>query len=440
MASVVVFLGPSLPLSVARQLLPAAIFRPPAGIGDIYQATLQGAGTILLIDGMFKTQPSVWHKEIHYALSCGVKVAGAASMGALRAAELAVIGMQGVGAVFRQYANQQLCDDDEVAVTCGPAEIGFQALSLALVSLRYAFAQAVSRELICQHCTTSCLSQLKETHFPARTCALLRVMLGRVCTGCGCSSDVSALLDFLVAPQQDLKYLDAISLLQQYQQLSFDQSSVPPFIETCFWRSFIRQRRREIWFDADQRVPVDFEIENYFRLEPVESLPLFWQAWICCLEQLAAQTLHLEYHSEAVQSTLDTLRCQLGLHKPADIRRWLAECADRSPMTLRQLAIQLLRRSQLSRLLAPELRACMAEVGRNNPAAAQELQQAHQRRLETSFTLTQQQIAAMLQAHQQQTGERITSPVQAFSQMRGFASAADLLKALCLKYSAPINE
>src|SRR5688572_32760283 len=51
----------------------------------------------------------------------GVRVFGAASMGALRAAELQPFGMIGVGQVFQAYRRGHLTDDDEVAVAHGPA-------------------------------------------------------------------------------------------------------------------------------------------------------------------------------------------------------------------------------------------------------------------------------------------------------------------------------
>ena len=50
-----------------------------------------------IIDGVFLDVASVWHREILWALSQGVHVFGAASMGALRAAELDGFGMRGVG-------------------------------------------------------------------------------------------------------------------------------------------------------------------------------------------------------------------------------------------------------------------------------------------------------------------------------------------------------
>ena len=48
-------------------------------------------------------------------MAAGTQVFGAASMGALRAAELAPFGMIGVGAIFAAYRDGRLTGDDEVA-------------------------------------------------------------------------------------------------------------------------------------------------------------------------------------------------------------------------------------------------------------------------------------------------------------------------------------
>jgi hypothetical protein len=111
------FLGPSLSLPSARAIAPSVAYHPPASLGDVYQLTRTGAETILIIDGLFDSLPPVWHKEILYAMSCGSTVAGCASMGALRAAELHRFGMIGLGTVFEQYRDGRLTDDDEVTVT-----------------------------------------------------------------------------------------------------------------------------------------------------------------------------------------------------------------------------------------------------------------------------------------------------------------------------------
>ena len=75
-------------------------------------AVRDGATAIGLVDGYFGGAAAVWHKEILYALSLGVRVLGASSMGALRAAECAAYGMEPVGEIargLRQRAARRRC-------------------------------------------------------------------------------------------------------------------------------------------------------------------------------------------------------------------------------------------------------------------------------------------------------------------------------------------
>jgi hypothetical protein len=97
-----------------------------------------------LIDGIFKDAPTVRHREILWALSQGIPVFGAASMGALRAAELSEHGMIGVGLIYRWYRRYPLLPDDAVAVTHGPAELGSPPLSQALVDIRRGLRAAIN--------------------------------------------------------------------------------------------------------------------------------------------------------------------------------------------------------------------------------------------------------------------------------------------------------
>src|SRR4051812_15444582 len=96
---IVVFTGPTIAVSQAREILEAD-YRAPAKAGDVLIATRSHPDAIAIIDGLFESVPSVWHKEILFALSEGVRVYGASSMGALRAAELHGFGMIGVGDIF----------------------------------------------------------------------------------------------------------------------------------------------------------------------------------------------------------------------------------------------------------------------------------------------------------------------------------------------------
>jgi hypothetical protein len=104
--SLMVFTGPTIDAAQARDVL-AAEYRPPARVGHVLAAALTGPEAIVIIDGLFDSVPAIWHKEILFALSCGIHVYGASSMGALRAAELHTFGMVGVGRIFEMYRDAQ---------------------------------------------------------------------------------------------------------------------------------------------------------------------------------------------------------------------------------------------------------------------------------------------------------------------------------------------
>ncbi len=152
--TICVFLGPSLPRAEAEAILPA-IYLPPARRGDVLAAIrAHDPKAIALIDGYFEQVPSVWHKELLWALDQGVRLYGAASMGALRAAELSQFGMKGMGRIFDAYMagrfdpfDDPFDRDDEVAVVHGPAEIGYPS-SEAMVDIRATLARASQSGII----------------------------------------------------------------------------------------------------------------------------------------------------------------------------------------------------------------------------------------------------------------------------------------------------
>ena len=131
---VIVFVGPTLPPEEARRWLDAD-YRPPARRGDVYRACISEPQLIILVDGAFESEAAVFHNEILWALSKGISVWGAASMGALRAAELASFGMIGFGTIFVAYEEGAIERDDAVAVEHGPAELGYPLLSTPLVDV-----------------------------------------------------------------------------------------------------------------------------------------------------------------------------------------------------------------------------------------------------------------------------------------------------------------
>ena len=162
-----IFVGPSLHGVTNR---PTEIeFRPPAARGDVIRAVADGYRWIGLVDGYFGSCASVWHKEILYALSIGCHVWGAASMGALRAAECGAFGMRPVGQIALGFASGELNDDAEVALVHGPAEVDYIPFTEALVDVRATIAAMHAAHATDDEEASRLTNAARTLHFTERT-------------------------------------------------------------------------------------------------------------------------------------------------------------------------------------------------------------------------------------------------------------------------------
>jgi len=166
MPRIIVFLGPSLEREAAEKILPAE-YLPPARRGDLLRAAQDGADIIGLIDGVFHQESAVAHREILAALKKGVRVVGASSMGALRAAEMDTLGMTGIGEVYRMYKTGELISDDEVALVFDP-ETGL-SLSEPLVNIRFTLREAEQQGIISAQDHATLFAAARSVFYPQRT-------------------------------------------------------------------------------------------------------------------------------------------------------------------------------------------------------------------------------------------------------------------------------
>ena len=221
-----------------------AIVLPPAAQGDIWRAVRRHRpAAIGLIDGLFRATRAVWHREILWALSEGVHVLGAASMGALRAAELHPYGMRGIGRVFEATVAGELEDDDEVAVEHAPAELGHAPLSTAMVDLRATLAAAEAGGALGRAASERLVARLKAAPYPQRSLALLEAEAG---------TD-------LAAWHVPRKRLDALALLDALAALA----GAPPFVPafrfqpTILWNRFVAEAEAEEAADVLDELRLD---------------------------------------------------------------------------------------------------------------------------------------------------------------------------------------
>jgi hypothetical protein len=206
----VVFLGPTLPVRAAARGLDAD-YRPPAARGDVHRAVRDGARVIGIVDGYFRQTPAVLHKEILWAMAEGAQVLGAASMGALRAAELDGFGMTGVGWVYHAFRDGRLTGDDEVAVAHGPAAAGYPAISEAMVNIRRTLAAAARAGVIEPDTRARLAAAAKALYYPDRSWDRL---LDPACGHGVAGEALAALGAWLPEGRVDRKRADALGLLE----------------------------------------------------------------------------------------------------------------------------------------------------------------------------------------------------------------------------------
>ena len=166
--STLVFLGPSRP-ERGSPTEPDWVVLPPVRRGDIPSllTAMPEVRRLAVIDGEFGQSLSVSITELRAALSAGVEVWGASSMGALRAAECSVLGMRGVGWVHRMYATGRIEADDEVALLYDP-DTG-RSLTLPLVNVRWAISLAVRHGRLGPSAGAALLEVARSLHFEDRT-------------------------------------------------------------------------------------------------------------------------------------------------------------------------------------------------------------------------------------------------------------------------------
>ena len=203
---VVVFVGPSLPAEAVLAQLNARVL-PPAAMGDILRAARGGPPAIALIDGIFDGVLPVWHKEILWAMAQGIHVFGGASMGALRAAELDGFGMRGVGRIYDAYSSGELEADDEVAVLHGPPEVGYAAVTEALVNVRATLERATREGILAAEEAAALLGRARSLHYRDRTWDEVLASME--------AGAAARLRSWLPGGRVDLKRADAVALLTE---------------------------------------------------------------------------------------------------------------------------------------------------------------------------------------------------------------------------------
>ena len=322
-----VFCGPTISASDAKKHLDAE-FLGPAAQGAVYRLSLERPDAIGLIDGYFDNVPSVWHKEILWALSKGIHVYGSASMGALRAAELMPFGMVGVGTIFDRVASGELEDDDEVAVSHGAAETGYRAGSEAMINLRITLERARDHSVLTSKGAEALIRIAKNAFYAERSWPTLLAEGAR--SGVP-DIELSALRAWLPSNAVNQKRLDAIAMLQLMS--AREKESRAPFAprfefeHTVAWET-MRQRVEALQEPAVRGKEHELANEN-----PAVEEAQIGGSFSAALQGALARTLGVEQarttgrvmEAEVLYTAIESFRRDRGLDADADFERWLED-------------------------------------------------------------------------------------------------------------------
>jgi hypothetical protein len=348
--NVFVFTGPTLSPEEASPEMDA-VYLPPVSQGDVYRATLERPRAIGIIDGYFECVPAVWHKEILWAMIQGIHVYGSASLGALRAVELAAFGMEGVGAVFEAFRDGRLEDDDEVAVAHGPAETGYRPLSVAMVNIRFTLSAAVKAGTIAS-ATGAALERIgKSLFYPDRT--YRRILEGAAAEGVP-EGELHAFREWLPRGEINQKRADALAMLRRMRErLAADPGPkrvIYSFEYTDMWDHARRHAGQFALEEGGPPTTVVLErLLDELRLEGEAFVRARQGALLRFLAVEKAWGQGLSATPETLDATIETFRRERGLLEVDQVERWREE--------------QHLDPDEFTRVMEDEARLRMLETG-----------------------------------------------------------------------------
>ncbi|MFA5565532.1 MAG: TfuA-like protein [Acidimicrobiia bacterium] len=326
MNELVIFGGPSLPAAEISRLLPEAVVKPPAAMGDVYRALGGRPKAIGIIDGYFERVPAPWHKELLWAMEQGVQLFGASSMGALRAVELLPFGMVGVGTVFEWFRDGVLEDDDEVAVAhLGPQD-DFRPTTDAMVNIRATLSQARHEGVITNDEADQVAKISKALHYTERRWPTVLRLLERAA-----ATEVQRkLVPWLAEGAINQKAADARHLLEVMAEWDRSGRSVAPktwnFEHTTFWEKarleIAEGRSRD---DLPATVSEFEQVMDELRLDAVAHQEILDRAMVRLLASAFADARSVELRPDETQLMLDERRREMGLLEQGDVLAWLAE-------------------------------------------------------------------------------------------------------------------
>jgi hypothetical protein len=426
---VLVYTGPELDHDSIRERIPAAIIQPPVSQGDFISDLMHFEPShVLLITGCFHQALSVWHKEIVWALQVpGVKgIYGAASMGALRAADLSPFGMIGAGRIFHWYNEGVITEESEVASTYAHARDGsLVATTIPLVNVRGALMKALETEVLEQEEAEEIFALASSIHWTERTERML--------------AEYPILLEILRGHNQ--KAIDALELLCTFRELKQADNAIKPTEEALSWLFSAQfERDRAIWV-GQQHIKLQ-DLDAFITLHDQEYEQHTEDADNRTLALLLADIYRIPVTNDEINQEWQRSNIRRNLRSLEEHDRWMREHHLNGKELVRILSeevrLRKLRRALMVRSgprrrtqrLLDYLKLSGQYVYWTNAAGRHEAQVAKKGGEEALTFGGQVDIANLLARHAQRAGLTISLSLEDYVREMGFGTVRELMVAL----------
>jgi hypothetical protein len=202
-----IYSGLALSKNQLREAFPAAEFAYLAKRNTLYKDIKDGVHIVGILDGEYVNGLSVSPTEIMDALRCGLKVYGAAGIGALRAAELNAFGMKGCGRIYEYIKSSNYFADDHIGQNYWNAEISTDAVPF--LDIKLSLDELVSQKKVTPKESKKILGHYQDLHFSRRSISILKKNLG--------SSFDSKRLNSILTQLKNVRFHDGLQMVQKIQ-------------------------------------------------------------------------------------------------------------------------------------------------------------------------------------------------------------------------------
>lgn len=321
---IIVFSGPSLG-EIPNINNDDIIWLPPAGQGDFLSAVHRLKPDVaVIIDTLIWPHTTVWHKEIIWALSKGVRVIGTAAVGALRAAELSFCGMKGWGQVYDQAAAGNLEDDAEVFCIWEKNDSGYKRLTEPLVNIRATLDTSKVKTILTMEERTVFFKTAQQIYYKNRTFNTIKeAMAADGMSVKSAESILSCVQEYYV----DVQLNDAIETLKQISDPQFLPKPLSP--ETMDIPIDDRGSIFRMLYDNDRIVERDGitmrlnEIGNFVTTHHKNIEPLVYNAFNRDLTLILADQVGLCVPDDDIAAYSLKFRRKSGLMDNESFGEWL---------------------------------------------------------------------------------------------------------------------